>query len=48
MIEKAKELHGHICPFLILGLRASEIAMKRLRVGKASETETVGGCSGHH
>ncbi|MEM1665835.1 MAG: FmdE family protein [Nitrososphaerota archaeon] len=42
LIEKAKELHGHICPFLVLGLRASEIAMKRLGVRKAGETETVG------
>ncbi|MEM2338442.1 MAG: FmdE family protein [Candidatus Bathyarchaeia archaeon] len=41
LIEKAKELHGHICPFLVLGLRASEIAMKRLGVRKAGETETV-------
>lgn len=42
LIEKAKEFHGHICPFLILGLRASEIAMKRLGVKKADEAETVG------
>ena len=25
LIEKARELHGHICSFLVLGLRVSEI-----------------------
>ncbi len=42
LIQKAKEFHGHVCPFLILGLRASEIAMKRLGVKKAGEAESVG------
>jgi formylmethanofuran dehydrogenase subunit E len=42
LIERAREFHGHICPFSILGLRASEIAMNRLGVGKAGEAETVG------
>ncbi|MBC7129590.1 TraR/DksA C4-type zinc finger protein [Candidatus Bathyarchaeota archaeon] len=42
LIDKAKNLHGHICPFLVLGLRASEIAMKKLGIGKAGEAETVG------
>lgn len=42
LIEKAKEFHGHICPFLVLGLRASEIAMERLEVRKAGEAESVG------
>ena len=42
LVERAKEFHGHICPFLVLGLRASEIAMERLGVGRASEAETVG------
>lgn len=42
LILKAKELHGHICPFLVLGLRASEIAMKRLGVEHANASETVG------
>jgi formylmethanofuran dehydrogenase subunit E len=41
LIEKAKEFHGHICPFLVLGLRASEIAMKKLGIEKARESETV-------
>lgn len=42
LIEKARNFHGHICPFVVLGLRASEIAMERLGVGKAGEGETVG------
>jgi len=42
LLERAKEFHGHVCPFLVLGLRASEIAMERLGVKKASEAETVG------
>ena len=42
LVKKAEELHGHICPFLILGLRASEIAMQRLGVRKAGVEETIG------
>ncbi|MEM0110397.1 MAG: FmdE family protein, partial [Desulfurococcus sp.] len=41
LIEKAKEFHGHICPFVVLGLRASEIAMSRLGVNKAGVMETI-------
>ncbi len=41
LIEEAKKFHGHICPFLILGLRASEIAMKKLGLKKPSVAETV-------
>jgi len=42
LVEKAREFHGHICPFVVLGLRASEIAMQKLGLEKASEAETVG------
>lgn len=42
LIEKARWFHGHLCPFLVLGLRMSEIAMERLGVLRASEEETVG------
>ena len=42
LVEKARDLHGHICPFLVLGLRMSEIAMERLGVGRAGVAETVG------
>ena len=42
LIEKARDFHGHICPFVVLGLRASEIAMNRLGLRKAGEKETVG------
>lgn len=41
LIEKARELHGHVCPFLVLGLRMAEIAMGRLGVGRAGVLETV-------
>jgi len=42
LVEKAKEFHGHICPFVVLGLRASEIALERLRLARAGEKETIG------
>jgi len=42
LIERAKWFHGHLCPFLVIGLRASEIAMKRLGVVRAGEAETIG------
>lgn len=41
LIERVREFHGHLCPFLVLGLRMSEIAMKRLGVGRAGAVETV-------
>lgn len=41
LINKARGLHGHICPFLVLGLRMSEIAMKRLKVARAGVAETI-------
>jgi len=41
LIRKAKEFHGHLCPFLVLGLRASEIAMKKLALEKLGVVETV-------
>lgn len=41
LIDRAKEFHGHVCPFLVLGLRMSEIAMNRLGIGKAGTVETI-------
>jgi len=41
-VRRAREFHGHICPFLLLGVRASEIALGRLGAGKTTEEETVG------
>lgn len=41
-VRRAREFHGHVCPFLLLGVRASEIALGRLGEGKAAEGETVG------
>jgi formylmethanofuran dehydrogenase subunit E len=42
LVEKAKEFHGHICPFVVLGLRASEIALEKLGLARADERETIG------
>jgi len=41
LIERARAFHGHVCPFLVLGLRASEIAMERLGLRKSGIIETV-------
>lgn len=37
LLLKAKELHGHICPNLALGVKASLIAMERLGVSRAED-----------
>lgn len=42
VINKAREFHGHICPFLVLGLRASEIALSKMNLRKASVSESIG------
>ncbi|MEZ0346868.1 MAG: FmdE family protein [Infirmifilum sp.] len=42
LLKKAEDFHGHICPYLVLGLRASEIAMQRLGLGKAHVSESIG------
>ena len=44
ILKKAKDFHGHVCPFLALGVRASQIAMEELgisRVGLESIGEDV-------
>jgi len=41
LIEKAREFHGHICPFVVLGLRAAEIALNKLGIKKAGVAETI-------
>lgn len=41
LLERAKEFHGHMCPFLVLGLRASEIALNRLGIKKLSCHESI-------
>jgi formylmethanofuran dehydrogenase subunit E len=41
LIERAREFHGHVCPFVVLGLRAAEVALRRLGVGKAGVAETI-------
>lgn len=42
VLEKAKWLHGHICPFLALGVKASSIAMDRLNAGRIGFHGSVG------
>jgi len=42
LVEKAKWFHGHICPFLVLGLRMSEIALKKLGATRAGFRESLG------
>jgi len=34
MLEIAREFHGHICPYVALGIKASVVAMKELGVGR--------------
>ncbi|MEM0361453.1 MAG: FmdE family protein [Sulfolobales archaeon] len=41
LIEKARDFHGHLCPFLVLGLRASEIAMRRLGISSAGAVGSI-------
>lgn len=41
LIQKARDFHGHICPFLALGVRASALAMERLGVKRLGVDESV-------
>ena len=41
LLKKAREFHGHLCPYLVLGLRASIIAMKNLETSKTDIEETI-------
>ena len=41
ILEYAKEFHGHICPYLALGIRASLIAMDELGVGRLDYSGSV-------
>jgi len=41
LLLKAKEFHGHICPFLAIGVRMSQIAMEELGISR-SETASIG------
>ncbi|HEW93920.1 formylmethanofuran dehydrogenase [Candidatus Geothermarchaeota archaeon] len=42
VLEKAKYFHGHICPYLALGIKASTIAMNRLGIKRAGLRESIG------
>ncbi|MEM1635191.1 MAG: FmdE family protein [Thermosphaera sp.] len=41
LLSMAEKIHGHVCPFLVLGLRASEIALSRLGLYKPGVYETI-------
>lgn len=40
-LERAKEFHGHICPFLSLGVRVGLLALEKLGVERASPHDTI-------
>lgn len=42
ILEKAKAFHGHICPFLAIGIKASFIAMEELGISRLNFEESVG------
>ncbi|WP_087036933.1 FmdE family protein [Thermococcus litoralis] len=41
ILEYAREFHGHICPYLALGIRASLIAMDEVGVGRLDYSDSV-------
>ncbi|AEK73516.1 formylmethanofuran dehydrogenase subunit E [Thermococcus sp. 4557] len=41
ILEHAREFHGHVCPYLALGIRASLIAMEELGVGRLDYSGSV-------
>ncbi len=40
-LEKAVEFHGHLCPPVVFGVRASELGLERLRAQKPGDEEIV-------
>ncbi|MDI3476452.1 MAG: hypothetical protein PWQ95_2180 [Thermococcaceae archaeon] len=41
ILEYAREFHGHVCPYLALGIRASLVAMDELGVGRLDYSGSV-------
>ncbi|MFP3945822.1 MAG: FmdE family protein [Archaeoglobaceae archaeon] len=41
ILEHAKQFHGHLCPGVALGIRASSVAMKKLGIERAGVDESV-------
>ncbi|WP_297418839.1 FmdE family protein [Thermococcus sp.] len=41
VLEYAREFHGHVCPYLALGIRASLVAMDELGVGRLDYSGSV-------
>ena len=40
-LEKAVEFHGHLCPPIVFGMRASQLGLERLRVERPENEEIV-------
>ncbi|MCL0068355.1 FmdE family protein [Thermodesulfovibrionales bacterium] len=40
-LEKAVEFHGHLCPPIVFGVRASELGLERLRAERPEDEEIV-------
>lgn len=40
-LELAIQFHGHICPGLLIGVRAAELAQKQMGIGQDSDEELV-------
>ncbi|NJE05401.1 formylmethanofuran dehydrogenase [Thermococcus sp. M36] len=41
ILKYAREFHGHVCPYLALGIRASLVAMDKLGVGRLDYSGSV-------
>jgi len=41
VLEYAREFHGHVCPYLALGIRASIVAMEELGVKRLDHSSSV-------
>lgn len=41
ILEIVREFHGHICPYVVLGVKASLIAMKKLKINRLGFNESV-------
>ncbi|MCL0105897.1 FmdE family protein [Thermodesulfovibrionales bacterium] len=40
-LEKAVEFHGHLCPPIVFGVRASELGLEKLRAERPEDEEIV-------
>ena len=42
LLKRAKEFHGHLCPFVALGIKASTIAMNEIGIQRVDESKSIG------